>query len=298
MTARDSNRHKALASSILRTRTMEEDQDAWRQLSKLFREIEEWHAAVSGTHPVHAQSPLGIADELSDPFQASHAVGYLRLTAVDHLHALRTLMQEAQSQHIFAPFSVIRSALESASTALWILTDPDPRAIAVRSLKQEWVNLRELRHAYQTIGAPEKDLTARYQRFDAVIEKNRMKKDGITANPPGSLKMLQRACDAFELGSVPVLMWQMCSGATHGRNWITGFLTMMEAQDDGVSKIVKGRLTSDAQAILVATYAACDVVRRLFTVMQNRARLEYHTGAAFQKAAPGLLVPTPGLYLP
>lgn len=285
-------------SSILRSRTEKEEQEAHQILAELFREVESWHAAVAESLQVSSQSALGIADGLSEPLQASHLVGYLRLTAVDHLHALRTLIRDAKSQHIFAPFSLIRSVLESASTALWILSDGDPRAIAVRSLKQEWVNLRDLGNAYETVGAPAQDTAVRRELLDMVIAKNDLKKDGIKANPPGSLKTIQAACDDFELGTVPVMMWQMCSGATHGRKWITGFLTMMEGRDDGVSKIVSGRLTSDVQAIVLATYAACDVVRKLFSVVDLRARPDGHTGTSFTREAPALLVPSPGLYLP
>lgn len=267
-------------------------------MARLFLEVEEWHARVADTLPVHPNSVLGIANELSEPFQASHSVSYLRLTAVDHLHALRMLMKEARAQHVFAPFSLIRSALESASAALWILGDPNPRTISVRSLTHEWTNLRDLGNAYETVGAPEKDIASRREAFDMVLARNRMKRDGIKANPPGSLKILRAAAETFRLGTVPVLMWQMCSGATHGRNWVTGLLTMMEAHDDGISKVIAGRLTSDEQAIVLAAYAACDVVRRLFSVLESRSRPKGHTGSAFTKAVPELLVPSPGLYLP
>lgn len=43
---------------------------------------------------------------------------------------------------------------------------------------------------------------------------------------------------------------------------MTGMLTTMEANDDGVSQVVSARLTSDEQSILLNTYAACDLVRR------------------------------------
>lgn len=291
-------RDELAGGSILRSRTVEESQEAWDALARLFREIEEWHASVASTLPIQPNSALGIASELSEPFQAGHSVSYLRLTAVDHLHALRALIQEAQAQHIFAPFSLIRSALESASTALWILGDPNPRTIAVRSLRHEWGNLRELENAYRTIGAPEEEVATRREVFDQILEKNRMKKDGIKANPPGTLKILQAASETHQLGTMPALIWQMCSGATHGRNWVTGFLTMMEGHDDGISKVISGRLTSDEQAIVLAGYVTCDVVRCLFDVQKVRSRPQGHKGAAFKKAAPKLLLPSPGLYLP
>ena len=283
---------------FLRTRTEEERQDALEYLTQLFSEVEGWHERVSTTHSVHAASSLGVANELSGPFQASHSVGYLLLTAVDHLHALRTLMKEAHAQHVFAPYSLIRAALEAASAALWILAEDDPREIAVRALKLEYVNLRDVANAYRTVGAPMTDTKARMELLDGVISRNRMQRDGIKASPPGSLKILEAACKAFDAGDTPVLMWQMCSGAAHGRNWVSGFLTMMEARNDPEAKIISGRLTSDEQAILLAMFAACDLVRRLFAVQQQRSARQAHTGQSFQRPNQNLLVPKRGLYLP
>ena len=99
-------------SFFLRSTTEEEVQESWDVLIGLFDEIQDWHTRVSDSLQVSRQSALGIADELSAPFQASHSVNYLRLTAVDHLHALRASMKDAQSQHIFAPFSLIRRSEE------------------------------------------------------------------------------------------------------------------------------------------------------------------------------------------
>lgn len=284
--------------SILRTRKQEESDELQSILGRLFSEVEGWHELVADSLSVHPNSALGVANGLSAPFQASHAVGYLRLTAIDHLHALRTLMKEARAQHIFAPFTLLRASIESSATALWILSDPEPRSIAVRTLKLEWTNIGDRGKAYDTVGAPEKDLEAWKKAFDEILIQNALHKDGIKARFPGALKILQDASKTFDLGTTPTLMWQMCSGATHGRNWVSGFLTMMDAQDDGISKVISGRLTSDEQAIVLAAYAACDLVRRLFQVQELHSRPAGHNGDSFMKKAPGLLVANRGLLVP
>lgn len=293
-----SGRTIAAGNSFLRTRSPEESQELHDILGILFTEVEEWHEAIAETLENHPNSALGIASDLTAPFQASHAVSYLRLTAVDHLHALRTLMKEARAQHIFAPFTLLRASLENAATALWILSDPAPRSIAVRTLKLEWANLCDLEKAHKTVDAPEEAITVRKRTFEDLLLQNGLKKDGIKANPPGALKIIQQATTAFGLGSNPVLMWQMCSAAMHGRKWVTGFLTMMDAQDDGISKVISGRLTSDEQAIVQAAYAACALVRRLFQVQEMRSRPEGHLGESFKEPTQKLIVPPRGLALP
>lgn len=284
--------------SVLRTRTAKESQEFHDTLARLFVEVEEWNELVSDPVQVHPDSVMGFADALSDPLQVSHAVGYLRLTAVDHLHALRTLMKEAQAQHIFAPYSLLRASIESSASALWVLSDSEPRSVAVRSLKLEWSNIRDRENAYATVQAPGKNLEEWKKTFDDLLSRNALRKEGIKANPPGALKILQAASKTFGLGTTPALMWQMCSGATHGRKWVTGFLTMMEAEDDGISKIIGGRLTSDEQAIVLATYVACDLVRRLLQVQALYSKPTGHTGNSFVKGSPKLLVPNHGLLLP
>nr|WP_176704963.1 hypothetical protein [Arthrobacter sp.]AXV46578.1 hypothetical protein pA58H2_p32 [Arthrobacter sp.] len=284
--------------SILRTRKPDESQDLHRALGKLFSEVEEWHRLTADTLSIHPNSALGIADALNAPFRASHAVSYLRLTAVDHLHALRSLMKEAQAQHIFAPYSLLRASIESAASALWILADPSPRSMAVCSLRLEWANLQDRERAYETMDASDKTLALWRAEFEQVLAKNNMKKEGIKARQKSILAVIQEASSSFNLGKNPALMWQMCSGATHGRNWVTGMLTMMEATDDGVSQVISGRLTSDEQSIVLAAYAACDLVRCLFQVQALHSRPAGHSGESFVRAAPGLLVPTRGLLLP
>lgn len=282
----------------MRTRKPEESQDLHRALRRLFFEVEEWHRLIADTLPIHPNSALGIADALSAPFRTSHAVSYLRLTAVDHLHALRSLMKEAQAQHIFAPYSLLRASIESAASALWIMADPSPRSMAIRSLKLEWANLQDRERAYETMDASDESLVLWRADFEQVLAENGMKKEGIKARQKSILAVIQEASSSYTLGKNPALMWQMCSGATHGRNWVTGMLTMMEATDDGVSQVISGRLTSDEQSIVLAAYAACDLVRCLFRVQALHSKPDGHFGKSFTKVTPKILIPSRGLLLP
>ncbi|MBE0010550.1 hypothetical protein DXT87_12235 [Arthrobacter sp. AET 35A] len=205
-------------------------------------------------------------------------------------------MGQAQAQHIFAPYSLIRAALETASAGLWILADDSPRETAIRALRLESINLAEVSKAYETVQGTDADTTHRRAILDDAIVRNGFQRENIKGRAPGSLKIIQAACEAFDAGTTPVLMWQMCSAATHGRNWISGFLTMMDAQDDLQSKIIAGRLTSDEQGIVLAMYAACDLVRRLFRVQMRRYTKHAHTGESFM--SPQLVLPQTGLFLP
>lgn len=277
-------------SGFVRSITAAETAQAHATMADCFAQIEQWHEFVSVTRPVAASSALGVADRLTEPFQSSHTVSFNILTAVDHLHALRALLVDAKAQHIFAPYSLVRSAIENAATALWIMTDSHPRAIAVRSLKIEHANHVDVTRAHKTLGLvvdPTRD-----KLLEAVITKNGMKRDGIKANPPGFLKIVEEAAAAHDLGKLPGLMWQMCSAATHGRNWSSVILAMMEAEDDMMSKTLSGRLTSDEKAIAQALQIVGPLLDRTLRMQLSRCSATGTAGESFIKPQGGLLLPS------
>lgn len=134
--------------------------------------------------------------------------------------------------------------------------------------------------------------------FDQVLAKNGMDKGEIKRRPQGALKIIQEATIAFDLRKTPAMMWQMCSAATHGKKWVTGILTMMDGQDDGESKVISGKLTSDEMLILLATHAACLLIRPLFEVQARHSKPENHSGESFLKPSHRLLVPSRGFLVP
>lgn len=282
--------------SFIRSRTAAETAEAQATMAECFEQISKWHDLVSDTRPVSKNSALDVADGLSEPFRSSHTVSFYILTAVDHLHALRALLLDAHAQHIFAPYTLIRSAIENSATAMWIMSDPAPRSMAVRSLKMEHANHRDVARAYATLDL--KADTTRTGLFDDVIARNGMQKDGIKASHPGFLKILEELSRTHNLGTTPALIWQLCSAATHGRNWASVVLAMMEAEDDGKAKVISGRLTSDEKAIAHALLVVVPLIDRTMTMHLSRCSAIGSTGESFTKPVTKLLVPKSGLFLP
>lgn len=282
--------------SFVRTRTPAETAEAQETMAECFEKIQEWHDSVSETRPVAKNSALDIADQLSEPFRSSHTISFYILTAIDHLHALRALLLDAHAQHIFAPYTLIRSAIENAATAMWIMSDSAPRAIVVRSLKMEHVNHRDVERAYETLGLKPDEM--RSELLDGVITRNGMQKDGIKASPPGFLKVLGDVAKAHNLDTTPALIWQLCSGATHGRNWASVVLAMLEAEDDGRAQVISGKLTSDEKAIAHALLVVVPLVERTLNMHRSRCNAGGSTGESFTKPVPQLLVPQRGILVP
>jgi hypothetical protein len=58
------------------------------------------------------------------PYELRHAAWHSLSHAVDHLGCLRALLGDAKVVHMYAPFSLVRAALENACAAVWMLQPP------------------------------------------------------------------------------------------------------------------------------------------------------------------------------
>lgn len=161
-------------------------------------------------------------------------------------------MEDAGAQHTFAPYTLIRGAIETASTALWILQDDEPRSVAVRALKLEYVDLLDQERAAKSVDPTaglDEDLLG---HFDDCLTRNGLTGGRVKSRPPGQLRIIEETSKHFNIPRSG-LTWQMCSAAAHGRKRAWKLLTLFEAQDDGgVSKVLNGRLTSNEMFIAVA----------------------------------------------
>lgn len=270
---------------------------AWKGMSLEFERIEEWQRSGQAAWSVGSGSVLDVADALTEPHQTSHLLGYQLHTAVDHLHALKTLIADAEAQHTFAPYTLIRGSVEAASTALWILQDADPRRVARRSLRLEYQNLWDQRRATRLIDEDADFDQERLARLQEVLDRN----DLTTAEVRKTIHVgdvIKTTATLFDLPSSR-LTWQMCSAAAHGRPWAQQFLTLFEAQDDdGISKTLSGQLTSNELAMAISLNNACEIFDKARTVRNKHSRNPNHAGSSFTKPPLGLHLLSKRLLIP
>ncbi|MDN3483553.1 hypothetical protein QMA10_16705 [Arthrobacter sp. APC 3897] len=267
--------------------TQRESDLAWTGMRLDFNRIEEWHRSGQKAWNVGSGSVLDTADALTEPHQVSHLLGYLLHTAVDHLHALKTLLADAEAQHTFAPYTLIRGSIEAASTALWILQDADPRLVAQRALHLEHQNLWDQRRATKLV---DKDADFDEDRL-ALLKKALTRNNLTTAVVKKPLHVSETIATAAAVFALPAscLTWQLCSAAAHGRPWAKQFLTLFEAHDDdGISKTLSGELTSNQLAMAISLNNACDVFDKARTVRTAHSRNPNHTGSSFTNPSSGL----------
>jgi hypothetical protein len=89
----------------------------------IFAAVDGW-LAMTGQPSPEAEPGSALAGDTakSSKHQVSHAAWNGITHAVDQLHALKTLIVDARVVHTYVPFSLLRSAIENAATAVWLLS--------------------------------------------------------------------------------------------------------------------------------------------------------------------------------
>jgi hypothetical protein len=102
----------------------EVDRPHYAELLRRLDEVDGWLTRIDPDVD-HAQpspgSPVRTDDARTHPYELSHGAWHSLSHAVDHLNCLRVLLRDAGVIHMYAPYSLVRSALENASTAVWTL---------------------------------------------------------------------------------------------------------------------------------------------------------------------------------
>ena len=270
---------------------------AWKGMHFDFKRIDAWHRAGQDVPDEAPGSLLDAIDTMTEPLQTSHLLGYLLHTAIDHLHALKSQLVEAKSQHTFAPFTLIRGAIEASSTALWILQDDVPLNVARRSLTLEHMNLADQRRATRTVD-PEADYDEdRLEMLRGVLRRNGIERQEVK-DPVQFTKIIQKSAECFALPN-SYLTWQMCSAAAHGRPWARQHLTLFDVHDDdGFSKTLGGQLSSNELAMAISLHTACEVVEKALVVRRTYTMNEARPGNSFTRPAQGIRVVRRRLIVP
>jgi hypothetical protein len=100
-----------------------EDQEKpiFARLIEMLERIDPWIQRLDPDGPRHSPSPgspLLSDDRRTHPYETSYAAWHALSHAVDHLHMLRSVLRDARTIHMYAPFSLLRGAIENGSAAV------------------------------------------------------------------------------------------------------------------------------------------------------------------------------------
>lgn len=179
-------------------------------------------------------SPMHADDRRLAPYQLSHACWHSLSHAVDHLNCLRSLLQDAGVVHMYAPYTLVRGALENACASVWLLR---PRSRAERVIRRLRFAVNDINH-----GEEAKALTGRQgprSKGERIAQiRSIAKQCGVDENKAvktaGYKEIINAASDGNQL---ILLAWKLCSGIAHGDFWTTPAAAQMISMAEEPSEV-------------------------------------------------------------
>lgn len=133
----------------------DEDGKYLAETLRVLGEAEAWAARTAAEaarlRPAPGSSLRG-DDDQAFPYALSHAVWDALDHAVDHLTCLQALLRDARVIHRFAPYALVRGALENACAAVWMLEPPRRADRLARRLRLAIDDVRNGEQARQLTG--------------------------------------------------------------------------------------------------------------------------------------------------
>ena len=168
-----------------------------------------------------ARSSLRGDDDKAHPNDLSHAVWPALSHALDHLGSLRALLGDAKVIRMYAPFTLVRGALENACGAVWLLQPPNRKDRLTHRFRLAIADIGNGEKARQLTGqsAP-RTVQERIDEIYAIA--NRVGIDATGLKKPAGYTEIIKTVDADgPANSVIEASWRLCSGFAHGDLWTT-----------------------------------------------------------------------------
>ncbi len=184
-----------------------------------------------------------------------------------------------------APFTLMRSAIESASQALWLLV-PDERQVRVRRrLQMAAENAREQSRAAEILD-PEASqrLQQGLDRFAGLAEAAGISRDHVLGKAPSLLTMV-RAASGFVAPDLPLeFLWRLGSGYAHGNVWALLVAGVQERLPGSQEAVAHLSVTADAETALLFMGAAVLALSEA-QKLHDRHRLRWRTSCPGKPSA-------------
>ena len=264
--------------------TSDGDADAYRRLAGLCTVVERWAKDRVYIPPVQAGSRTATDDALTAPYQLSHAVAVSLSGALDHLQALRALLVDAEALHMAAPFTLMRSAIESASQALWLLVPDDQLVRVQRRLQMAVGDARARSTALVLLDRPraEAALQERLERFAQLADAAGVPRGNVLGRAPSISTMVRAASDVAALSDLSLeLLWRLGSGYAHGHAWALLTAGAQEHVPAGEADpdVAHLSITADATTVVMFMGGAVLTLNKAL-YLHDRHRLFWRPGPA------------------
>jgi hypothetical protein len=244
-------------------------EEAQRQ-QQLVGLIDEWFERTSAPPAeVQSGSELDEDDRATDYLHVSHMVTTSLIHAVDHLYALRTLLVDARVLHTSADFTLVRSGLENAATAVWLLAPQQPRERRLRRLRLALADAKDAVEVFDMVKLPTRSLAERRADVVSIAARSGIEEPALGTRQPGFEAIVRAASHHVGDGDLHQLVWKGCSGLAHGRQWATVALLKGDEQSREGDVSLR-QVTAGHEFVVNAASSAGVLVRRAFQLLDYR----------------------------
>jgi hypothetical protein len=260
----------------------EKDRPHYEELLRLLSQVNGWVRRIDpdADHPQTPPpgSPMRGDDTQTRPYELSHAAWHSLSHAVDNLNCLLALLRDVRWVHMYAPYALVRAALENASAAVWML-QPNSRPDRVtRRLRFAAADIRSSEQVRLLIGTVGR--RSAQERISQVRDIAR--RAGVEANAAvqrvGFGEIVKAAGSALGPGDGTVILvsWRLCSGMTHGDFWptLSGGTERVElpGAPPGLGTF---KITANIQMLMYVTSFATHMTRLGWQLYDQRASAPY-----------------------
>jgi len=258
--------------SVTQMETPEQEAEALALLDGLLARISDFEERDrTGYFNVEARSALAIDDLWAYPLRMSGSASLAINAAIDHLRTIRLLI-EAQSLPWIAIFTLMRSAIETAAIAIWLLQEDDRDARLWRLLQLEWGEIADVQKLMANLG---RELSPSRERREELVLRPLARRPSIGSEADlrrrgpsitekiGLAQVTVNSCIPREgrPDRMVLALWQGMSGLTHGRSYAAQLLLDREElgyePDTGAVDV---RFTTGVRSLVGALRVAIDVV--------------------------------------
>lgn len=187
-------------------------------------DVDQWlqdYAGVPSAEPDPA-SDLGQDSAATEPYLGWHLAASSLRIGIAYLDTFRSTLNHGL--HLHPPIALLRGALETSGTAVWLVESDDPRTRRQRGLAAWWSDLND-RHIFEQTTSWQPDRAqgrlarARQKEIKDLAQHLGLASSNASLNVT-TWKMLRAAALAVgETESKVGRLWALSSGLAHGRYW-------------------------------------------------------------------------------
>ena len=238
----------------------EQERPQYAELLRLLVAFDAWVNRIDPGSPrprPATGSPLQADDERTHPYESSHGAWHALSHAVDHLHCLRSVLRDARMIHMYAPYSLVRAALENSSAAVWLLHPANRTERIIRRLRLAAVDIRNGEQAKTLVGTvgPRSEEERLNQLRNLAAQAGADPTDAV--RKVGYWEIVNKANEALMPSSKAIpFAWKLCSGIAHGDFWTTISAAERVELPDAPPGIGSFRISTNLKNLIYVTTVA------------------------------------------